>query len=148
MHVYIYIYTHYICIVTFFCRSDHLDPSPLETVAQKATVLKTHNFFRDTDICMHIYIYISTYLHVPGTQMTSVLIGKGLLLEVSNPKIEDVHRFHIYIYLHIVEKPFFSHRSILKPWLSRCLRTTNQLNRQPRLYVSEPETLLYIQSSG
>ena len=31
----------------------------------------------------HIYIYI------PGTQMTPVLIGKGLLFEGSNPKIED-----------------------------------------------------------
>jgi len=32
---------------------------------------------------MHLYIYI------PGTQMTPALIGKGLLLEGSIPKIED-----------------------------------------------------------
>ena len=28
-------------------------------------------------------------LFIPGTQMTPVLIGKGLLFEGSNPKIED-----------------------------------------------------------
>ena len=29
----------------------------------------------------------------PGTQMTLVLLEKGLVLEGSTPKIEDVHRF-------------------------------------------------------
>ena len=29
------------------------------------------------------------YIYIPGTQMTPVLIGKGLLFEGSNPKIED-----------------------------------------------------------
>ena len=28
-------------------------------------------------------------MYIPGTQMTLVLNGKGLLLEGSNPKIED-----------------------------------------------------------
>ena len=31
--------------------------------------------------------------------MTPVLFGKGLLLEGSNPKIEDIHRFQVYIEL-------------------------------------------------
>ena len=29
------------------------------------------------------------YVYIPGTQMTLILIGKGLLLEGSSPKIED-----------------------------------------------------------
>ena len=43
------------------------------------------------------YIY-----HIPGTQMTPVLIGKGLLLEIlegSNPKIEDKQVPGIYYIL-------------------------------------------------
>ena len=40
-------------------------------------------------------IYIDLY--IPGTQMTLVLNGKGLLLEGSNPKIEDKQVPGIYI---------------------------------------------------
>ena len=52
----------------------------------------TFNIFKD----VHMYIYI--YAH--GTQMTPVLIGKDLVLEGSNPKIEDkqVPGIDIYIY--------------------------------------------------
>ena len=37
------------------------------------------------------------YIYIPGTQMTLVLNGKGLLLNVSNPKIEDKQVPGIYI---------------------------------------------------
>ena len=37
-------------------------------------------------------------LYIPGTQMTLVLNGKGLLLEGSNPKKEDKQVPGIYIY--------------------------------------------------
>ena len=38
-------------------------------------------------------------IYIPGTQMTLVLNGKGLLLEGSNPKIEDKQVPGIYIYI-------------------------------------------------
>ena len=44
-----------------------------------------------TQLYIHIY--------VPGTQMTSVLIGKDLVLEGSTPKIEDKQVPGIYIYI-------------------------------------------------
>ena len=33
--------------------------------------------------------WFGVYIYIPGTQMTLVLNGKGLLLEGSTPKIED-----------------------------------------------------------
>ena len=50
-----------------------------------------------------IYIYINIYiyiykLYIPGTQMTLVLFGKGLLLKGSTTKIEDKQVPGIYIY--------------------------------------------------
>ena len=50
------------------------------------------------------------FLHqcIPGTQMTPFLIGKGLLLEGSSPKIEDKQvpdRSYIYIYYYILKCP-------------------------------------------
>ena len=38
------------------------------------------------------------YIYIPGTQMTLVLIGKGLLLEGSTPKTKDKQVPGIYIY--------------------------------------------------
>ena len=47
----------------------------------------------------HFYAYgvQSAYVCIPGTQMTRVLIGKDLVLEGSRLKIEDIHRFQVYI---------------------------------------------------
>ena len=44
-----------------------------------------------------IFMY-STYIYIytPVTQMTLVLIVKGLLLVGSNPRIEAIHRFQVY----------------------------------------------------
>ena len=39
-------------------------------------------------------------IYVPGTRMTPVLIGKGLVLEGWSPKIEEVHRFRVNIICH------------------------------------------------
>ena len=51
--------------------------------------------------CIYIYIYTHTYIYIyiPGTQMTIVLNGKGLLLEGSDPKIEDKQVPGIYRYI-------------------------------------------------
>ena len=48
--------------------------------------------------CIHIYIYTHLYIHIPGTQMTLVLIGKGLVLEGWPSKIEVIWVPGIYIY--------------------------------------------------
>ena len=40
------------------------------------------------------------FIYIPGTQMTLVLNGKGLLLEGSDPKIEDKQVPGIYIYIY------------------------------------------------
>ena len=37
------------------------------------------------------------YIYIPGTQMTLVLLGKGLVLEGSTPKIENKQVLGIYI---------------------------------------------------
>ena len=39
-------------------------------------------------------------VYTPGTQMTLVLLEKGLVLEGSNPKIEDKQVPGIYIYIY------------------------------------------------
>ena len=46
--------------------------------------------------------YMYMYLYIPGTQMTLVLNGKGLLLEGSDPKIEDKQVPGINIILYII----------------------------------------------
>ena len=51
------------------------------------------------DLC--IYIYIWNDIYIPRTQITLVFIGKGLVLDGWSPKIEDIHRFQVYIYIHI-----------------------------------------------
>ena len=63
----------------FFGRAVFKKPPPKNKVALT---------FRASDI----------YIYIPGTQMTLVLTGKGLLLEGSNPKIEDKQVPGIYIY--------------------------------------------------
>ena len=37
----------------------------------------------------NLFVYIYSYIYIPGTQITLILSGKGLLLEGSRPKIED-----------------------------------------------------------
>ena len=44
------------------------------------------------------YRYIFLTLHIPGTQMTLVLIGKDLVLKGSTTKIEDKQVPGIYTY--------------------------------------------------
>ena len=72
-------------------------------------VMNKHAFCRNMYTHKHIiYIYIMNkemlilYIHIyiPGTQMTLVLNGKGLLLEGSNPKIEDKQVPGMYIYIY------------------------------------------------
>ena len=72
---------------------------------------------------IYIYIYISTCTWNPNDQCFDWKRPSFGGFKPQNRGRSQVP----YIYIHIVEKPFFSHRSILKPWLSRCLRTTNQL---------------------
>ena len=50
---------------------------------------------------LSLSLSLSIYIHIPGTQMTPVLIGKGLLLEGSTPKTKDKQVRGIYIYLYI-----------------------------------------------
>ena len=45
---------------------------------------------------VHESIWYYNILTMPGTQMTLVLNGKGLFLEGSNTKIEDISRFQVY----------------------------------------------------
>ena len=49
-------------------------------------------------ICVYNFKFISIYIYIPGTQMTLVLNGKGLLLEGSDCKIEDKQVPGIYTY--------------------------------------------------
>ena len=49
--------------------------------------------------CLSSFVCVCIYIYIPGTQMTPVLNGKGLLLEGSNPKIEDKQVPVIYIYI-------------------------------------------------
>ena len=97
-------------------------------------ILKTHHFFYchmffrmitrgDVEIkysnpfWIHVwYIYIYTYryhknqlnvgVYIPGTQITLVLIGKGLLLEGLSPKIEDkqVHTWILWENIQFLKK--------------------------------------------
>ena len=74
------------------------------------------------------YIYKQhLYIYIPGTQMTPVLIWKGLLFEGSNPKIEDkqvpgiyIYKQHLYIYtLTVGIHNFFNlHPIVIKLWRS------------------------------
>ena len=52
---------------------------------------------------------------VPGTQITLVLIGKGLVLEGSTTKIEAVHRFQVYK-LQQAWSCYFGTKNLAKGW--------------------------------
>ena len=58
-----------------------------------------------TNSLLHVLYNWAVYINIPGTQMNLVLNGKGLLLEGSNPKIEDkqVPGIYINIYNRIFE---------------------------------------------
>ena len=59
--------------------------------------------FREMDVgrvCSNLARW--TIYHIPGTQMTLVLIGKNLVLEGSRLKIEDISRFQVDTYLVLV----------------------------------------------
>ena len=57
-------------------------------------------FFGLQQTVSHLMFCFFRFLYLPGTQMTPLLIGKGLLLEGWNPKIADkqVPGICIYIY--------------------------------------------------
>ena len=48
---------------------------------------------------LSLSLSLSIYTYIPGTQMTPVLIEKGLLLEGSTPKTKDKQVRGIYIYI-------------------------------------------------
>ena len=57
--------------------------------------------FTWNSFCFHkaFTTWKQTYIYIPGTQMTLVLIGKDLVLEGSTTKIEDKQVAGIYIYI-------------------------------------------------
>ena len=57
--------------------------------------------FRGTGQEFAVYIYISIYIFIPGTQMTLVLVKTNLFLEGLSLKIEDIHRFQVYKLLYL-----------------------------------------------
>ena len=58
-------------------------------------------FFGFQQTVSHLMFCFFRFLYFPGTQITPVLIGKGLLLEGWNPKIEDKQVRGIYTHIHI-----------------------------------------------
>ena len=58
---------------------------------------------------MHIdiYIYMYIYIYIAGTQISSVLIGKGLVVEGSTRKIEDKQVPGIYLFVLCIFMYFF-----------------------------------------
>ena len=52
------------------------------------------------------------YIYIPGTQMTLGLNGKGLLLEGSDPEIEDRYKWKIHKEGHIDSKKAHPRRAL------------------------------------
>ena len=50
-------------------------------------------------VYMHICVYIYIYIYIPRTQMTLVLVGKGLVSGGRPSKIEVIGVLDIYIYI-------------------------------------------------
>ena len=77
-------------------------------------------------ICMYIYVYTHVFIYIPGTQMTLILVRKGLVLRSWPSKIKVQFYQYFWIWLKPPTRGFsISNPMIVRPYIWEFIFTTS-----------------------